>query len=497
MLQLLQRQEALRDAANRRNAGERRPAPSPLKLPGEIINNILSFELWQIEYIKNLRLTCRRFNEITSAFFIQHIRRHAEYLRVRMTPVSLARLQWISEHPILSTSVREVRLCLSYPRLEMARMPTAYVKAVSPILVNQVMHDEYTEHFEVDLVKTAGLKMKNVARHVEQKLLLKGTLHDFRASEVWPLLNQGLFPMEYPILQEAFALYGKLYDSYQQARLGFAGKIAEAMARLPRAAQLEITDESFEHPLAFEREKPALSYYNHGLPEDDEDLSMIGIYHRGEPINLGFSQLAGHVRITLKDIHRSVEWGLHSSDSRDCPVEVLFQLPALLAAKGIELTHVSINVSSPPKLPDAYPSFLIAYPSKGNLGGNSNCSNGDLNMRKFMSKLQHFEFEIKRLTHFGAGIFDILPYSEEESDSEYYVPPRKYSSSALEPIKRLLLQYMVSPALETITIGIKGISDFMVPAIDTQGLQLFRGGEITMPNFKWRGSLFLKVVASV
>ncbi|KAK2031603.1 hypothetical protein LX32DRAFT_691475 [Colletotrichum zoysiae] len=381
------------------------------------------FSFWETKDIKALRLTCRSLNEIASPWLLRQ-------LWVQITPESLTRLRQISEKPAISDGVRVLRISVSYPEPELVQEPTRFV-----MTAGKRLYDMGTGVGEKSkIMREVGNRWIEAALVAEGIVSHREPLHATRLSDLWHLMRQGLTSDEHRMLHKAFQSYRKVYKGYEQARPGFASKVAEAMSRMPRVTSLEITDNYFVYPFTGGTAKPLW-----GLEDAFQDSVTEALWYE-MPVSV--EQV---VQVGLKFSHKSMRWRRASAGCRSCPVEALFDLPALMAYKGIRLTRLEIILTPPPIWPDRSP---LGWPDDTLLDDPVSCGNIDEKMRAMVGGLLRFHFVMRLLGDIGHVIRE--PYEDSDKCTEGWTD--------LESVGGLMLPYIQSPVLKNVKFIVNGLT---------------------------------------
>ncbi|KAI8270053.1 hypothetical protein K4K58_012238 [Colletotrichum sp. SAR11_239] len=270
-----------------------------------------------VESIKSLRLTSRRMRNLADRFLIRSV-------TVRMMPQSLARLVEISHHPVFSHTVRCVRVNLAF-----------YAKALANLnnfagfekwqceriherfgLANETADIEEAEDHRVsDRTMTLLKRLDKEAIATREVKRGRDPFASLKAS----------FKR---LLRTAHVQYKQLYDEQQRIRKdhrngvdsAFLREISAAMARMPNATRLEISDVDVD-------------------PDWKDHYDRV-IQH------VTLDETTGLYRLMTSPIR----WEISNTCSEQwagAPVGVLLQLPVALSEAGVQLTRLAITVTPP------------------------------------------------------------------------------------------------------------------------------------------------------
>lgn len=267
------RLEELRDTMRRTINEASRPFLRPLNildLPDELLRHIFlhvrgdttTFEFddcddggEDVEQVKDLRLTCRRFCATSSHLLMI-------YVKVDLTPESLAHLDRVSQHPTISKGIRAVKIYLG--------------RHFDP----EISHDfrAFADYQESKLRRSISLWKMNIWHPLfygakPRELFQKAIDRAIPIAESFQKAAQNGLDENCP---EHFLL-GKAQECYRQNynfqeflyRGAFAQAIVSSMLRMPTATWLSIQDED-TRPIIGPDQKVGFIF-----PEDLEDLSTL------------------------------------------------------------------------------------------------------------------------------------------------------------------------------------------------------------------------------
>ncbi|KAE8454428.1 hypothetical protein EG329_000050 [Mollisiaceae sp. DMI_Dod_QoI] len=298
-----------------------------LDMPDEILmrvfNHVKSLVSWHVgiyvydkDDLKNVRLTCRRFYNVSSPLLIHSI-------RVRINSQSVLRLEEISRHPIISKGVQHVRIILDFYdyfmaddirtfaayRLEMMRRDTAMMEGRPTLNI----YNRVPQQKDLDTIE----KVKEMLESWET--FVNGTPDD--------PVDEGTSDLRFMRLAQDdtsghLEILRKAYEEYQlrfsdQEKLlkddYFIQAVASAMARMPIANMLEVIDLN----------SPFLTNSTcFQIAENDEDL--------------------------IEYLAQSMSWdeaGFY--DFGPPPSEILVKLPVAIHKAGGLLKDLKIRLTSP------------------------------------------------------------------------------------------------------------------------------------------------------
>ncbi|KAF4625105.1 hypothetical protein G7Y89_g13064 [Cudoniella acicularis] len=264
----------------------------------------------RVREIQNVRLTCQRFCS-TSSHLLLH------YVRVELNPSSLARLEEISRHPIISKSVMTVQVILAYHDSVMARDLSLFARYHVDRL-----HDRITE-LEFDDASEASIYYE-----VPEKKVLETVTRLRMILEAWEDLLEGI-PSD--LTEEEYSrsprkLLRKAHEEYQflvtiqEDMVGddfFVCAVAAAMARMPVAERLDIRDDCFR------TKKRRRTLFD----QADDD------------------------KVLIDQMMFPIRWeDAREHDLGPPPAEIALKLPSAVHKAGGALTYLEIQLSPPDDL---------------------------------------------------------------------------------------------------------------------------------------------------
>lgn len=204
-----------------------------------------------LESIKNIRLTCRRFCDASSHLLLRRV-------DVALIPGSLARFDRISRHPTFSKSVRAIRIDLScYPYSDLlAQDEAAFLDATIDEVCGWLHMDKETLQLSEDghaFFRSQSLPKVQIAEAVHRVGQAVALWRSYLTSGCKsPLLDDNDVAFSANIIDALTAVRG-CYQEYrkrfkeQNQRLvrdwAFPRTVAEAMARMPNAVRMLLTDD--------------------------------------------------------------------------------------------------------------------------------------------------------------------------------------------------------------------------------------------------------------
>ncbi|KAF4959427.1 hypothetical protein FGADI_1648 [Fusarium gaditjirri] len=220
---------------------ELRPAASINSTPPELLQRIFNFLLYardldeptaaRVNDIGSLRLICRRFCQLASPLLIPEI-------SVSMTEASLKRLKNVSSHQLIRSGVRSVHVKLPYYDRDMAASLTHFAFFHTYSMERHLKHLESAipcpeSHDLPAWIDADVIKLGEEMISAWQPIYTKDPLQD--SDEHATYRN---------ILCDAHREYQILFGAQEQMRSSgvFLSAIASAMAKMPYADRLEITD---------------------------------------------------------------------------------------------------------------------------------------------------------------------------------------------------------------------------------------------------------------
>ncbi|KAG7406469.1 hypothetical protein Forpe1208_v013670 [Fusarium oxysporum f. sp. rapae] len=301
---------------------ELRPAASINSTPPELLQRIFNFLLHardpdeptaaRVDDISSLRLTCRRFCQLASPLLIPEI-------SYSMTEASLERLKNVSSHESIRSGVRSVHVKLPYYDRYMAANLTHFAYFHIYGMGRHLSHLESAipcpDHLRLSYDVPAWIDAE-VIKLGEEMISAWEPIYTEDPDD--PQRDSDEHIKYRNILRDAHREYQRLFETQQQMRENgvFLSSIASAMAKMPYADRLEITDgEDFSHK---------------------EDAYLIDRDYR---ISLRVVMLEPH---TWSDASH-----LYTRPDFEPPVEFLHKLPVEIHRAGTTLRGIKIQCSGP------------------------------------------------------------------------------------------------------------------------------------------------------
>ncbi|KAL1851039.1 hypothetical protein Daus18300_012710 [Diaporthe australafricana] len=265
--------EKIRDSTRLTINEALRPSLRPLKildLPDELLRHIFllvrgntsMYELaffdmhpGDVKQIQKLRLTCKRFCETSSHLLMF-------YVKINLTPESLAHLDQVAQHPLISKGIRALKVCLGrHFDSDIAHDIRAFAQYQATRLRSHiegwemiVQHPSIFDHTPPEVVQRAIDRAVSVSESFEAAAQ-HGVNENCR---------------EHVLLGKAQEIYRQGYGSQLLLHGGaFAQAIASAMVRMPTASWLNIQDEDIYSSFAAKNRLQAF------CPEDLENYDML------------------------------------------------------------------------------------------------------------------------------------------------------------------------------------------------------------------------------
>ncbi|KAE9583935.1 hypothetical protein CGMCC3_g466 [Colletotrichum fructicola] len=217
-----------------------------------------------VESIKSLRLTSRRMRNLADRFLIRSV-------IVRMMPQSLARLVEISHHPVFSHTVRCVRVNLAFYAKALANLNNfaGFEKWQCERIHERFgLANEKADIEEAEDHRVSDHTMTLLKRLDKEAI---ATREVKRGRDPFASLKTSFKRL----LRAAHVQYKQLYDEQQRIRKDhrngvdsvFLREISAAMARMPNATRLEISDVDVDPDWQDHYDKELLSvfYYSFRL----------------------------------------------------------------------------------------------------------------------------------------------------------------------------------------------------------------------------------------
>ncbi|KAI1410891.1 hypothetical protein F5Y13DRAFT_191971 [Hypoxylon sp. FL1857] len=285
---------------------------SIVNLPSEILRRIFGYVRgqlpsekhirWEVivrsgsslKDIKNTRLVCWRFHNESSHLLLTTV-------SVSMSPTSLARLDEISRHPLISQFIQTTQLVPHFFASELAEsFPDFLVDRIQQL---RVMVISGRSRVRADADSAAMTKSNRILDSWER--LLRGVA-------THSLNDEDLRNMR--LIKRAHDQYRQAYLEQERMRTDgtFVSAVADAVARMPRAKSLHITDcESF-----FKERRVRLV----DLMENDDLL--------------------------VRNLARPTKWGEGPVEEYEIPqVKLLSEIPLAIGRAGVRLTAVRYDIA--------------------------------------------------------------------------------------------------------------------------------------------------------
>lgn len=262
-----------------------------------------------VEQIKKLRLTCRRFC-VTSSHLLMF------YAKVDMTSQSLAHLDEVSRHPTISKGIRAVKICLGrHFDPDIARDTRAFALYQGTKLRN------YLDSWEMSIQHRYPLG--EISRDALQRAIDRGTIIADSFDEA---AQHGLNETcpEHVLLRAAQECYRQHHETQLLLQKGpFAQAIISAMMRMPTATWLSIQDEDIRAISGPDWESDII------YPENLEDVDTLRLKLEAPSFSWGMARYRG---------------------LRSPPVDVIPSILLSIGEAGIHLTGLDIDVPLPDNL---------------------------------------------------------------------------------------------------------------------------------------------------
>lgn len=214
-----------------------------------------------VEQVKDLRLTCRRFCATSSHLLMF-------YVKVDLTPESLAHLDRVSQHPTISKGIRAVKVCLGgHFESEISHDTRAFARYQISKLASSA---DVWEDKPFDVLLTAYDRAISITESFNEAA--QNGLDESRPEHV--------------MLGNAQECYRNHYKFQVFLHRGaFARAIVSAMLRMPTATWLSIQD---TRPMLGPDHKASIIF-----PEDLEDLSMLQLKLQAPRFSWGMERNGG------------------------------------------------------------------------------------------------------------------------------------------------------------------------------------------------------------
>ncbi|KAF5649638.1 hypothetical protein F52700_534 [Fusarium sp. NRRL 52700] len=300
---------------------EPRPVASINTAPPELLYRVFDFLLHardpdeptaaRVDDIRSIRLTCRRFCQWASPLLIPEI-------TVYLTEASLERLRNVSRHQLIASGVRSVHVKLPYYDQRMAtdlsHFAYSHMEGMSQYL------DHLKKVIPGDLHKRRSYNVPDWVNYDVIKLGKKmisawEPIHNAEENLEWDSYER----LEYrKILTDSHHEYQLLFKAQQQMRESgvFLSTIASAMARMPHADRLEITD---GEDASFKRD----AY----LADRDYRISLRAV------------MLRPHTWSDASDLYPDPDF--------KPPIDFLHRLPVEIYRAGVTLRELKLRCSAP------------------------------------------------------------------------------------------------------------------------------------------------------
>lgn len=255
-----------------------------------------------VEQVKQLRLTCRRFCANSSHLLKRHV-------KVEMTPKSLARLDEISRHPTISKGIRCIEICIGrHFDAEIAYDFRAFARFQGDNMRREIANWERDTRNRIFPVENPA----ELVQSIHRAIILAESFEEAAQNE----LNDNC--PEHVLLREAQDCYRQRYESQLLLQRGpFAQAIVSAMMRMPTAKWLSI--------------------------EDDHIRGKTGTYPLGDFMDSKDLESLETLRSKLTAPSSSWEWAGHCG-LMSPPIDVIPSILLSIAKAEISLNGLQINV---------------------------------------------------------------------------------------------------------------------------------------------------------
>ncbi|ROW05548.1 hypothetical protein VSDG_00243 [Cytospora chrysosperma] len=269
--------------------------------------------------IKNVRLTCRRFNHTASHLLLA-------YVDVCLCPSSLAHLKEVSLHPVISRGISTLRIHASIYSSRLARFLGHFAQLATAKLA------DFADYHERLLGRMRAGEEERMSRYCTPVEVKKAAQQARRIISSWEQhwhaddheIDSGAegerWPSDVAALQRIHKVYAQRYEEQQSVMKDglFIREVAAAMARMPRALRLYITDSQIQT-----------------YPDLGEFKSNF--------------ELADNPELFLRErMLDSIAWFTAMEDfTENPPTDLLFRLPLAIFAEGVSLVHLDIAVEPP------------------------------------------------------------------------------------------------------------------------------------------------------
>lgn len=355
-----------------------------------------------VESIKSLRITSRRMRNLADRFLIRSV-------TVRMMPQSLARLVEISHHPVFSHTVRSVKVNLAFYAKALANLNNfaGFEKWQCERIHERFgLANEKADAEEAEDHRVSDHTMSLLKRLDKEAI---ATREVKRGRDPFASLKTSFKRL----LRAAHVQYKQLYDEQQRIRKdhrngvdsAFLREISAAMARMPNATRLEISDVDVDSDW-----------------KDDYDRVIQHFQTLDETTGL-YRLMTSPIRWEISNTC-SEQWA-------GAPVGVLLQLPVALSEAGVQLTRLAITVT-PPR--------IIQW-----------------------SMMQPTEEQADKLALLVHNV-RALEFTMKSRDDDVSVTPAHWPAvqAHLEPIAAYLAAISSTPSLEKLRIGAGAFGNHML-----------------------------------
>lgn len=268
--------------------------------------------------IENVRLTCRRFAETSSHLLMSHI-------SIELTPSSMQRFDEVSRRSSISSGIRAVRVYVHYFSRslsddlrffvsEAARRLERQTRQAAAKLLDQAYWNRTQKKYSMDLAKQV-IHQAQVTATSWQTFSRIGVEDPSSLAKILRSSSKG------KELLSAWEAHKKCQSEQSELLEGkaFVKALALALARMPKATRMLITDDDWRHYLR-EITLQHLIFYS------DEGRSM--------------SDLIDSMML------QTLKWGDACHDqSESGPTALLSSIPVALQEQGVFLTALNINVT--------------------------------------------------------------------------------------------------------------------------------------------------------
>ncbi|KAH0426724.1 hypothetical protein CcaCcLH18_10154 [Colletotrichum camelliae] len=274
--------------------------------------------------IQSLRLTCQTLNSASSPALLHCV-------TVQMTKSSLDRFKYIAERPHFRNGIKRVRISLGYFCAKIAASPLNFTSYAVWMLEFALYRKDQRGESILDAITVYNEDSKPRYQQLQDLLTSWKDLRDTPRDGVdgeqrW----LALFRQQHALV-EMYEAYRHSSKEYESVRQTFVHEVIDVLSQMPRLTRLEISDYLWRS----ENNSTVCQDLEQALVRDENFMRgdrYVGLFTKP----MQWDRLAGFSPMGSDSFETSP------------PVDVIGQLFVLLSRRGVQLTKVDINITSPP-----------------------------------------------------------------------------------------------------------------------------------------------------